>query len=314
MDYFSAVRAFMHAAEWQSFSKTAQEMGVKTSTVSRYISELEKDLGIALFNRSTRGLVLTEGGRVFRERAALALQSLEEARQAATSLNDTPKGLLRVTTPSSFGRLHIVPHLPEFMALYPDIGIDAVLTDNTLNIIEAGIDVAIRIGAPPDSLLMGKRLAPQRRIACASPDYIARNGMPANPAALAGHETLRFPLASDDKWFFTRTGADGAVLEQAAVELQGRLRIDDSEAMLALALAGCGIALLPSWEIGPALRAGRLACVMPGWEAHARRQPASIWVLYPPKKTVSSKVRAFVDFYSAKIGTPPYWDAAAAGL
>ena len=131
MDYFSAVRAFLHAAELQSFSKTAQEMAVKTSTVSRYVSELEKDLGIALFNRSTRGLVLTEGGRVFRENALVAVQALDEARLAASSLNSTPQGLLRVTMPSAFGRRHIVPHLPEFMSQYPDIDVDAVLSDHT---------------------------------------------------------------------------------------------------------------------------------------------------------------------------------------
>jgi DNA-binding transcriptional LysR family regulator len=309
MDYFSAVRAFLHAAELQSFSKTAQEMAVKTSTVSRYVSELEKDLGIALFNRSTRGLVLTEGGRVFRENALIAVQALDEARLAASSLNSTPQGLLRVTMPSAFGRRHIVPHLPEFMSQYPDIDVDAVLSDNTLNIIDAGIDVAIRIGALPDSLLMGKRLAPQRRIVCASPDYFARRGVPTTPAELAGHESLRFALVADDKWFFARIERERMIVETAVVELQGRLRVDDSDAMLALALSGCGIALLPTWIVGSALRDGRLIHTLPQWEAHAQRQQPSIWVLYPPKKTVSSKVRAFVDFFSAKVGEPPYWDA-----
>jgi DNA-binding transcriptional LysR family regulator len=308
MDYFSAVRAFLHAAELQSFSKTAQEMAVKTSTVSRYVSELEKDLGIALFNRSTRGLVLTEGGRVFRENALIAVQALDEARLAASSLNSTPQGLLRVTMPSAFGRRHIVPHLPEFMSQYPDIDVDAVLSDHTLNIIDAGIDVAIRIGALPDSLLMGKRLAPQRRIVCASPDYFARRGVPIVPAELAGHESLRFALVPDDKWFFARMERERTIVETAVVELQGRLRVDDSDAMLALALSGCGIALLPTWIVGSALRDKRLIHVLPQWEAHAQRQQPSIWVLYPPKKTVSSKVRAFVDFYSAKVGEPPYWD------
>jgi len=308
MDYFSAVRAFLHAAELQSFSKTAQEMAVKTSTVSRYVSELEKDLGIALFNRSTRGLVLTEGGRVFRENALVAVQALDEARLAASSLNSTPQGLLRVTMPSAFGRRHIVPHLPEFMSQYPDIDVDAVLSDHTLNIIDAGIDVAIRIGALPDSLLMGKRLAPQRRIVCASPDYFALRGMPTLPAELAGHESLRFSLVPDDKWFFARMERERMIVETAVVELQGRLRVDDSDAMLALALSGCGIALLPTWIVGSALRDGRLIHALPQWEAHAQRQQPSIWVLYPPKKTVSSKVRAFVDFYSAKVGEPPYWD------
>jgi len=313
MDYFSAVRAFVHAAELQSFSKTARDMAVKTSTVSRYISELEKDLGIALFNRSTRGLVLTEGGRVFREHALKALQALDLARQAASSLNSTPQGVLRVTMPSAFGRRHIVPHLPEFMRRYPEIDVDAVITDETLSIIDAEIDVAIRIGALPDSLLTGKRLALQRRIVCASPDYLRRRGMPVMPADLVGHESLRFSLVPDDKWFFNRLEGSGAVVEQAVVELQGRLRSDDSEAILSLALDGCGIALLPTWILGGALRDGTLVHALPQWEVHANRQQASIWLLYPPKKTVSSKVRAFIDFYSAMVGEPPYWETELAG-
>src|SRR5579864_2713915 len=118
MDYFAAVRAFVHAAELQSFSKAAHEMAVKTSTVSRYVTDLEKDLGIALFNRSTRGLVLTEGGRVFREHALTAMKAMDEARSVTSSLNLSPQGLLRVTIPTSFGRKHVVKHLPQFLEKY----------------------------------------------------------------------------------------------------------------------------------------------------------------------------------------------------
>jgi DNA-binding transcriptional LysR family regulator len=230
MDYFSAVHAFVRAAELQSFSKAAREMAVKTSTISRYVSDLEKDLGIALFNRSTRGLVLTEGGRVFRERAILALDALDDARQATSSLNSTPQGLLRVTMPSAFGRRHVVPHLPAFMTRYPDIDLDLVLTGDTLNMIDAGIDLAIRAGVLSDSSLMARRLAPHRRIVCGSPEYFERNGMPSVPSDLAGHESLRVALPPGDKWFLTRTANSKAALEQTLVELKGRLRGNDSEA------------------------------------------------------------------------------------
>ena len=308
MDYFAAVRGFVHAAELQSFSKAAHEMAVKTSTISRYVSDLEKDLGIALFNRSTRGLVLTEGGRVFREHALVALQALDDARQVTSSLNRTPQGLLRVTMPSAFGRLHVVPHLPEFMRRNPDIDLDIVVTDQTLNMIEAGIDVAIRIGALPDSSLMAKRLAPHRRIVCGSPDYFERNGTPSIPDDLAAHDSLRLSLLPDNKWLFLREGNTHADSEQRLVELKGRFRGDDSEAMLELALAGCGVALLPTWLAGPALRDGRLIRVLPRWEARTGRAEPAIWAVYPPKKIVSSKVRAFVDFHAEVIGEPPYWD------
>jgi DNA-binding transcriptional LysR family regulator len=308
MDYFAAVRAFAHAAELQSFSKTAHEMAVKTSTVSRYVSELEKDLGIALFNRSTRGLVLTEGGRVFREHALVALQALDDARALTSSLNQVPQGLLRVTIPVAFGHRHVVPHLPAFMQRYPDIDIDVAATDETLNMIDAGIDVAIRIGVLPDSLLMARRLGPHRRIVCGSPQYFGRNGTPVIPEDLAQHEALRLSLQPDDKWFFTRITNPRAPLEQTLVELKGRFRGDDSETVLQLALAGCGAALLPTWLVDKALRDGSLIRVLPEWEARTGRAEPAISAVYPPKKIVSSKVRAFVDFLAEAIGEPPYWD------
>ncbi|MGF6939964.1 DNA-binding transcriptional LysR family regulator [Paraburkholderia sp. UCT70] len=311
MDYFAAVRAFVCAAELQSFSKTANALSVKTSTVSRYVSELERDLGIALFNRSTRGLVLTEGGRLFREHALLALQALDDAREVTSSLNRMPQGVLRVTMPPAFGRLHIVPHLPAFMARYPDIDLDIVSTDETLNMIDAGIDVAIRTGVLPDSSLMAKRLAPHRRIVCGSPAYFARSGTPRVPGDLAARDALRVSVVPDDKWYFTLVTADARASqeqEQVLVELQGRLRADDSEAVLALAVAGCGVALLPTWLASTALRGGRLQHVLPEWEARTGRAEPAVWAVYPPKKIVSSKVRAFVDFYAEVFGEPPYWD------
>ena len=308
MDYFAAVRAFVCAADLQSFSKTAHELAIKTSTVSRYVSELEKDLGIALFNRSTRGLVLTEGGRLFREHAMLALQALDDARQLTSSLNRTPQGVLRVTMPSAFGRQHIVPHLPAFMARYPNIHLDIVFTDETLNLIESGVDVAIRIGALSDSSLMAKRLAPHRRIVCGSPAYFERSGLPRVPQDLIAHDALRLSLVPDDTWFFTRLVDTQTPQEQVPVQLQGRVRADDSEAVLNLAVAGCGVALLPTWLVFTALREARLVQVLTEWEARTGRAEPAIWAVYPPKKIVSSKVRAFVDFFAEAIGEPPYWD------
>jgi DNA-binding transcriptional LysR family regulator len=314
MDYFAAVRAFLHAAELGSFSKAAAQMEIKTSTVSRHINELEADLGIALFNRSTRGLVLTEGGQVFRTHALTAVESLDEARQSASSLNASPKGVLRVTMPASFGRRHVVPHLPEFLTRYPHIDVDAVVTDEPLNIIEARIDLAIRIGALPDSQLVARRLAEHRRIVCASPAYAKRHGVPASPDELAAHTALRFALAPDDKWILVKRGdataskrTSHARNHQVAVQLQGRIRVNDTDALLELAIAGCGIALLPAWSVGDALRQGQLMRLLPDWEAQTSRAAPAVWAVYPPKKTVSSKVRAFLDFYAARFADDTYW-------
>lgn len=308
MDYFSAIRAFLHAAELGSFSQAAEHTGVKTSTVSRHISELEHDLGIALFNRSTRGLVLTEGGRVFREHALVVVKSLEDAREATSALNRSPRGLLRVTLPGAFGRRHVVRHLPEFMDRYPKIDVDCVITDSVLNVIDSGIDLAIRIGALPDSRLMARQLATHRRVVCASPGYVAQHGYPAAPADLAHHTALRFALAADDRWFLVDGSRSGAAAGHA-VQLQGRLRVDDTDALLELAIAGRGVALLPVWAIGTALREGKLIRLLPDWEAQPTRAEPAIWAVYPPKKTVSSKVRAFIDFYAALYRREGYWES-----
>jgi DNA-binding transcriptional LysR family regulator len=309
MDYFTAIRALIAAAELGSFSKAAARIGVKTSTVSRYVTELESDLGIALFNRSTRGLVLTEGGRVFREHAITVVKSLDEAREVASSLNRTPRGVLRVTMPRSFGRRHVIRHLPEFMDRYPKIDIDIVMTDEVVNIIESGIDLAIRIGVLPDSQLMARQLAAHQRIVCASPRYVAQHGAPAAPADLSVHAALRFALAKGDRWLMVRR-TRGSEPEEVPVALQGRLCVDDTDALLDLAIAGRGIALLPTWAASDALRDGKLLHLLPGWEAQPSKAAPAIWAVYPPKKTVSSKVRAFIDFYAAIFSREPEWNRA----
>jgi DNA-binding transcriptional LysR family regulator len=307
MDYFAAARAFVSAAELRSFSKAANELAIKTSTVSRYVSELERDLGIALFNRSTRGLVLTEGGRVFLDQVLVALQALDVARDATSSLNRTPQGVLRITMPSAFGHRHVVPHLPRFIERYPEIDLDLVVTDETLNLIDAGIDLAIRIGVLPDSTLMARKLAPHRRIACASHAWLNGIEAIAEPQDLLRCEAIRLALQPDDRWMFTRRDATQGG-KPIPIELKGRIRADDSQAALELALAGCGLALLPEWLVGDAVRDARLVHVLPQWEARTGRNEPAIWAVYPPKKIVSSKVRAFVDFYADLLGEPPYWE------
>ncbi len=307
MDYYAAVRAFICAADNENFSKAAQQLAVKTSTVSRYITQLEADLGIALFNRSTRGLVLTEGGAVFREHAALSIQALENARHMAASLNASPQGHLRVTMPVSFGRRHVMRHLPRFLEKYPAISVDAVITDEVVNLIDSGIDLAIRIGSLPDSRLMARKLAEHCRIVCASPAYVAQHGAPATPEELSSHQALRFTLVGDDKWLFVSKPGPDAEGSEVAVHLQGSIRTNDTESILNLAIAGCGVALLPNWSVKEALKAGELVQILPGWEVQIGRSLGAVWAIYPPKKKVSSKVRAFIDFYAELFDQPKYW-------
>jgi DNA-binding transcriptional LysR family regulator len=309
MDYFAGMRAFVRAVELGSFSRAAAEEGVKVSTISRYVTALETDLGAALLNRSTRRLHLTEVGTTFFDRAVAILAEVADARLAATALNATPQGLLRINVPGAFGRRHVVPHLADFLAAFPDIQVDATLTDETVDLIASGADVAVRIGALADSTLVAKRLAPQRRRLVAAPAYLAGRRPVAAPHDLTDHDCLQFALQPKQAWYFMPH--DGPTTEPLEVAVRGRLRANDSEALLDAALAGLGIALLPTWLTGEATSTGRLVPLLPDWEASIAAGPQrAIWGVYPPKKVVSPKVRAFLSFIEARFGKPPYWDRA----
>lgn len=309
MDYFAGMRAFVRAVELGSFSRAAAEEGVKVSTVSRYVTALEADLGAALFNRSTRRLHLTEVGTTFYDRAVRIVAEVADARLAATSLNVRPQGLLRINIPGAFGRRHVVPHLRDFLAAYPDIQVDATLTDETVNLIASGADVAVRIGALADSTLVARRLAPQRRLLVAAPAYLADRRPVAVPSDLEDHDCLLFALQPKQVWYFL--AHDPPTTEPLEVPVHGRLRANDSEALLDAVLASLGIALLPTWLTGEAIMAGRLTPLLPDWEALIAPGPQrAIWGVYPPKKVVSPKVRTFLSFIEARFGKPPYWDHA----
>jgi DNA-binding transcriptional LysR family regulator len=307
MDYLAAMRAFVRSVDLGSFSKAAAEEGVKVSTVSRYVTALEADLGAALFNRSTRRLHLTEVGGTFYERALRILADVADARLAASSLNERPWGLLRINIPGAFGRRHIVPHLGDFLAAYPSIQVDATLTDETVDLIAAGADFAVRIGALADSTLVAKRLAPQDRVLVASPAYLEGRPPVDQPNDLERHECLGFALQPRQAWFFLQRGTPAA--QPLEVAIRGRLRANDSEALLDAVLAGLGIALLPTWLTGEAIMAGRLVTLLPAWQALIAPGPQrAIWGVYPPKKVVAPKVKVFLAFIEARFGKPPYWD------
>lgn len=303
MDYFAAMKLFVRAVELGSFSKAALDREVKVSSVSRAVAALEADLGVALFNRSTRGLRPTEAGNDFYERAARILAEVEAARLQTSSLNSRPQGLLRINVPGAFGRRHVVPLLPDFLARYPEVRVDAVLTDATVDLIDAGADVAVRIGALPDSALRARKLAPHRRVLCASPGYVSAHPAVSRPEDLAAHSCLAFTLVQPcDCWTFER-GRD-----RLEVPVRGPMRANDSEALLEAALGGVGVALLPTWLVSGEVAAGRLVALLPEWQGKLAPGDRSIWGVYPPKKIVSPKVRAFLDFVEERFGSPAYWD------
>lgn len=306
MDYFAALRAFVRAADSRSFSRAAVDAGVKVSTVSRQISALEEDVGAALLNRSTRGISLTEVGRTFYARAVGVLADLDEARATATALNRRPHGTLSINIPGAFGRLHVMPHLDAFMATYPDIQVDATLTDATVDLFEAGADLAVRIGALNDSSLIARRLAGHNRVLVASPGYLAAHSAPLDhPEDLSHHDCLSFALQPSDAWYFRERKSDARL----TVRVTGRLRANDSEALRHAALKGLGLALLPTWLVGDDILEGRLISPLPQWECLiAPGAERAIWAVYPPQKIVPAKTSVFINFLHERFGEPPYWE------
>lgn len=307
MDYLAAMQAFVRSVELGSFSKAAAEADLKISTVSRYIKGLEADLGAALLNRSTRNLNLTEAGRLFYERAAQIVADVQGARSATTSLNAHPQGLLRINIPCAFGRRHVMTHMKDFLAVYPDIRLDVTLTDATVDLIETGADVAVRIGALVDSALIARKLAPHRRILVASPEYLERRPPPRAPGDLADHECLLFALQPSGAWYYRPARDSAGALVEIAVN--GHVRANDSEALREATLSGVGLALLPTWLVGDDVRDKRLAGVLSEYEWLIAPGPErAIWGVYPPKKVVSPKVKVFLAFLAERFGRPPYWE------
>ena len=307
MDRLAAMRALVRSVELGSFSRAAAEAGVKVSTVSRYVSALEADLGAALLNRSTHGLHLTEIGRMYHEHATRIILEVEEARVVASSFNAVPQGRLKITAPAAFGRLHVVPHLPGFLTAHPAISVDVTLTDTHVDLIEAGIDLAIRIGALPDSALVARRLARHERVACASPGFVASGAAVLRPEDLSGRPALISLLQTGGTWHFRHRTSGECV----AVKVSGQLRANESEALLTLALAGGGVAVLPTWLAHGAIGSGALVTLLSDWEAGIMPDfDRAVWVVYPPKKIVSPKVRAFIGFFEGRFRKPVYWDRA----
>ena len=300
MDRLAAIEAFVRVAETHSFSEAARRLHASQSAVSRAVSGLEAELGARLLHRTTRSLTLTEAGRGYFERAARILADLEEANLAVTQLQAAPRGRLRVNAPMSFGFLHLAPALPDFLALYPELSVDLSMSDRFVDLIEEGVDVAVRIGALEDSSLIARKLAPIRRVVCASPAYLNARGTPLAPDDLKQHDCLcNSNIAVLHEWRFA--AADGKLWP---VDVRGRLSANNGDALRVAALKGLGLANLPTFIVGADLQAGTLMTVLDDFAV----QDLSMSAVYPPGRHLSPKVRAFVDFLADRFGPRPYWD------
>lgn len=314
MDMFAAVKAFVAVVDEGGFAPAARQAGQAASSFTRHVDALEAALGTQLLNRSTRRITLTPAGELYLPQAQRLLAALEEANRSVREGGGPPRGLLRISLPASFARLHVTPFLPRFMAEYPGIELDLQMSDTVIDLVGQRIDIAIRLGALEASSLIARRLAPHRRIVCASPAYLAQQAMPSCPADLANHPCLTFAFAEGERrWRFVRDGQ----VEQ--IRVSGPLRANQAEALLEAALAGFGLVMLPTWLAGEAIAQGALQPVLVDWNADIGRpgsggalglQEGGIHAIYLPDRRASPKVRAFVDFLAARFGSPPYWDRA----
>jgi DNA-binding transcriptional LysR family regulator len=302
-DHLAAMAVFARVVEAGSFSEAARALGLSKSAVSKQVGRLEDRLGTRLMNRTTRQLSLTEAGTAFYEHCRQLVADAEAAESAVTHLAAAPRGTLRVNAPMSFGQLHVAPALPDFLAAYPELSVEMQLNDRTVDLIEEGFDLAIRIGRLSDSSLIARRLAPMRRVVCAAPAYVERHGRPAHPRDLKHHECLIYSyLSSGREWRFQ--GPEG----ELRVPIQGRLEVNNGDALLAAAREGFGLVMLPTFLCADDLRAGRLEQVLADY-CEPEGVAGGVHAVFPASRNLSPKVRVFVDYLVGRFGGRPYWDA-----
>ena len=303
MEGFGAIPMFVAVVENGGFSSAARTLGVSKSAVSKRINQLEKSLGVRLLHRTTRKLSLTEAGERYFAHAAQALAAASQAEDAVTELQGEPQGKLKISSPMSFGRLHVAPLIPQLLKRYPKLEIELAMDDRPIDLVAAGFDVAIRSGSGslPASALVARKLTPLRQVLCASPGYIDRFGLPTRPAELAEHNCVLFSLSSDaNEW--TLIGAD----EPEIVSVSGNYKVNNSEALLEAIREGIGIGRLPTFVAGPDLKTGRLVKL---FESH-HIPDHTFYAVFPEREYLPAKVRAFLDFAIEYFGgDQPYWDA-----
>ena len=300
VDRFIGIQAFAKVAELGSFTRAADRLGVSTSAVSRQVAELETHLDARLLNRTTRRLSLTEAGQAFYERSVQLLADLEEAESSVRAAALVPKGSLKLTCGVTFGERYLAPAIAEFAARHPQVTFDLDLSDRAVDLVEEGFDLAVRIGAIGQPGLVSRRIGWSRAVCCAAPAYLARAGaVPVEPEDLARHECLTYTnLPVPNTWHFaSRLGGI------RTVRLAPRHRANNGRMLVELALLGLGIAIEPDFILASDVRAGRLVHLLPDFELP--RIP--IAAVYPSRRYLSAKVRAFVDFLAQRFSQAAEW-------
>jgi len=293
----SDLEIFARVARTGNMSAAGREMGLSPAVVSKRVSQLEERLGARLFQRTTRHLTLTETGAGYFKRVVDILSLCEEAEDFVSRRNTKPRGVLKITMPTTFSRLHIAPYVGRFLSRYPAIELDVQLTDNFVDIIREGFDLAIRIGELEDSTLVARKIAPDNRVICASPAYLEKHSTPTSLDDLNLHNCLS--AGAQDTWRLE--GPQG----QCHVRTNGNVRSNSGEFIQEALRAGLGLGLRSTWDIGPALKSGELKVVLPQYRGSSN---VAIYAVYPCREFMPAKVNVFIEFLAELYGPEPYWD------
>ena len=292
-----SLRIFVEVMRRGSFAAVARDRNLDPSSISRAIRSLEDELGIRLFQRTTRALTPTQSAIAYFDRIGPVVDEIEKANLIVQDADRPPNGLMRVTTSVAFGKRCIVPLLPAFLKTYPDLTLDLILQDSPLDLVNERIDAAIRLGLLPDSTFVAQKLLPSRYSVVASPDYLASAATLAKPLDLAQHKCVLFPYSGyRDRWIFREK--TGATFE---VPVTGRLFISSAIGVLEGALSGCGPALLGDWLTEAEVRKGNLVRLFPGYDVAATSFDTAIWFMYPSKAYLPLKVRVFLDYLKLEL-------------
>ncbi|MGF6768098.1 DNA-binding transcriptional LysR family regulator [Paraburkholderia sp. GAS199] len=303
MDRMAAMETYVSVVESGSFSAAAKRLKLGQPAVSKSIAQLEERLGVRLLLRSTRGLTPTDAGQRFYEHARRAIEEVDLAEHVARDASTGLSGVLRISAAVTFARLHILPALKTFLDRHPNLKIDIVLDDRTIDLLEKGVDVALRMGSLDDSTMTARRIAQSRRLVVGTPAYLADEGIPMTPADLSQHQVIVYSLrGGGESWAFSQQG------KEVAVVVSGRVSVSAAEGMRTTVLGGLGLAIASEWMFSPELADGTVQAVLTDWELPT----LDLWAVFPAGRLVSAKARAFVAFVEEVLGVAVSSDGGAA--
>ncbi|WP_296556051.1 LysR family transcriptional regulator [Pigmentiphaga sp.] len=298
MDRLSAMRVFVEVVDRGSQSAAAEALELSRPAVSRYLAELEEWVGARLLHRTTRRLSLTPAGAEVLARCRQMLELEGDMRGAVSSPDSAPRGVLRVTASTSFGQSHLAPAIVDYTRMYPDVAVDMVMADRTVNLVDERIDLALRVTNDLDPNLIARRLAVCRSALCASPDYLSQHGAPGRLEELSLHNCLTHSYTGKSLWHFVRAG------EPVSVAVGGNISSNEATTLVEAAVCGAGVAMLPTYAVGELVRAERLRVLLP----ESPPRDMTLYGVYTSRKHMPPTLRTLLDFLAQRFSDPPAWD------